>query len=337
MKTEISDKRIDVIDYLRGFALLGILLVNIPFFLIRVQPPLPNSFDESYHHFLYLFVEGRFFTIFSFLFGYGFYIFMSRAKAKNENALFLFLRRLAALFVMGCIHVTFVHDLDILMAYAMVGFFLIPFYLVNKHINLIVALIGIIYSCYQGDKVVLILPLLLLGLAAGQFRIFENISEKIWKYRIFTFIAFILSIIGLWIQYSYVPTTSVDMPMNEAMDPKKFIEWGITVGPIVSAFYVGIFILLLQYSWVQKLLSPLKNYGRMSLTNYLSQSALVLTVNYCLQLSGNVTYIHLIFLCMGIYVIQLLFSTVWLRFFRMGPLEWLWRICTYWKLVPIKK
>ncbi|MFJ8461590.1 DUF418 domain-containing protein [Lysinibacillus xylanilyticus] len=337
MKTEISNKRIDEIDYLRGFALLGILLVNIPFFLIRVQPPLPNSFDESYHHFLYLFVEGRFFTIFSFLFGYGFYIFMSRAKAKGEDALFLFLRRLAALFVMGCIHVTFVHNLDVLLGYAVSGLFLIPFYLLNKHINLILALIGIIYFSYQGGKFELILPLFLLGLAAGQFRIFENISEKIWKYRIFTIIAFVLSIIGLWIQYSYVPTTSVDMSTNEAMDLTKFIKCGITVGPIVSACYVGVLILLLQYSWVQKLLTPLKNYGRMSLTNYLSQSALVLTVNYCFQLSGNVTYIQIIFLSIGIYVIQLLFSTVWLRYFRMGPLEWLWRICTYWKLVPIKK
>ncbi|MFF2793745.1 DUF418 domain-containing protein [Lysinibacillus xylanilyticus] len=343
MKAEITNNRIDLLDYLRGFALIGILMVNIPFFLLRANAPAPNSIDAFYQRFLYFFVEGRFFTIFSFLFGYGFYIFISRAKARNDRAFLLFLRRLAVLFVIGCIHVTYVHNLDVLTAYAMVGFFLTPFYWFNKRINLVLALLGIIYASYLGDKNSLILPLFLLGLTAGQYRIFENTSKKIWKYRIFTFVALVLSIIGLWIQYTHLPSTivdsmsPVDRSTKEAMDSEIFVKMGITVGPIVSACYVGILILLLQYSWVQKLLTPLKYYGRMSLTNYLSQSAIVLTIGYCLQLTENIAYFQTLFICIGIYLIQLLFSTVWLRFFRMGPLEWLWRICTYWKVTPIKK
>ncbi len=337
MKTEITNNRIDILDYLRGFALIGILLVNIPFFLLKVDSPSPNSIDASYQRFLYLFVEGRFMPIFTFLFGIGFYIFITRAKVKNDNAYRLFLRRLVVLFAMGCIHFYFVDDLDVLTLYAVFGLFLIPFYRVNKHINLILALLGIMYAGYEGEKLLLNLPLFLLGLTAGQYRIFENISKNIWKYKVFTIVAFVLSIIGLWIQYTHMPSTIVDMPTKESMDSKIFMKIGIAIGPIVSAGYVGILILLLQYSWVQKLLSPLKNYGRMSLTNYLSQSALVLIFGYCFQLSGNITYFQSLILCIGIYVIQLLFSMVWLQFFRMGPLEWLLRTCTYWGLFPVKK
>ena len=77
-------KRIDVLDYLRGFALLGIILVNIlP--LLAVKLPSQGSADASYQRFLFLFVEGRFYTLFSFLFGVGFYLFISRANAKGEK------------------------------------------------------------------------------------------------------------------------------------------------------------------------------------------------------------------------------------------------------------
>ncbi|MCP1357875.1 DUF418 domain-containing protein [Aneurinibacillus migulanus] len=38
------------------------------------------------------------------------------------------------------------------------------------------------------------------------------------------------------------------------------------------------------------------------------------------------------FLCLGIFIIQLIFSVVWLRFFRLGPLEWGWRMVTYWEI-----
>jgi len=82
------NKRIDTLDYLRGFALLGIILVNIPG-LLWIEAP-NRSIDIAYYHMLMLFVEGKFFTIFSFLFGVGFYIFIARAHAKNEKAFLLF-------------------------------------------------------------------------------------------------------------------------------------------------------------------------------------------------------------------------------------------------------
>ncbi len=102
MGNNMTNKRIDELDYIRGFALLGIILVNI-LALLHIKIPDPNTVDASYQRFLYLFVEGRFFSIFSFLFGVGFYIFISRAIAKGKNGYVLFFRRLVALFIFGLI------------------------------------------------------------------------------------------------------------------------------------------------------------------------------------------------------------------------------------------
>ena len=99
MGNNITNKRIDELDYIRGFALLGIILVNI-LALLNIKTPDPNTVDASYQRFLYLFVEGRFFSIFSFLFGVGFYIFISRAIAKGKNGYVLFFRRVVALFIL---------------------------------------------------------------------------------------------------------------------------------------------------------------------------------------------------------------------------------------------
>ena len=89
MGNNMTNKRIDELDYIRGFALLGIILVNI-LALLNIKIPDPNTVDASYQRFLYLFVEGRFFSIFSFLFGVGFYIFISRAIAKGKMDMFYF-------------------------------------------------------------------------------------------------------------------------------------------------------------------------------------------------------------------------------------------------------
>ena len=105
MQPTNSNKRIDTLDYLRGFALLGIILVNIPSLMWIEPPKLAN--DIAYSRFLTLFVEGKFFIIFSFLFGIGFYLFISRAQARGEKAYALFSRRLLILLFMGLVHFYF--------------------------------------------------------------------------------------------------------------------------------------------------------------------------------------------------------------------------------------
>ncbi|MGG1136609.1 DUF418 domain-containing protein [Bacillus mycoides] len=340
MGNNITNKRIDELDYIRGFALLGIILVNI-LALLNIKVPDPSTVDASYQRFLYLFVEGRFFSIFSFLFGVGFYIFITRAIAKGKNGYVLFLRRLVALFIFGLIHQMFQPG-EALALYAICGLVTLPFYKVKKQINLVIGLILTIVFSIMAAKELLPLGLILLGLAAGQYKVFENLSAKIKQVAIFTGVMFVLSVIALWYQYGHVPANPfvnmILMTEDGTMDAAgQFLKIGVTVGPIISAFYVGALILLLQLKPVQAFLAPLKYYGRMALTNYIGQTAMILIAGSVFNFAGNLTYMQTLYVCIAIYAIQIIFSVIWMKIFKMGPLEWIWRVITYWTVTPLKK
>lgn len=340
MKKNPINNRINQLDYIRGFALLGIILVNI-LALLHINIPEPNTSSASYQRFLYLFVEGRFYSIFSFLFGVGFYIFITRANAKGKKGYILFLRRIVVLFVFGVVHSLFQPG-EALKFYAICGLIVLPFYKVNKHINLTISILLLIVFGIMGGKLLLTLPLILLGLACGQYQVFENLSQKTKKIFLFTLIMFGLSAIGFYLQYQMIPESPFQnmIFVNEdgTMDQtSNFLKMGVTVGPILSAFYVGILLLLLQINRIQKLLSPLKYYGRMALTNYLGQTAFILIANALFNFTEKMTYIQTLYVCLAIYIIQIIFSIFWLRFFKMGPLEWVWRMITYWQAVPLLK
>ena len=334
------NKRIYTLDYLRGFALLGIILVNIPA-LMWINPP-ETSIDIAYNRFLTLFVEGKFFSIFSFLFGVGFYIFISRAIAKNNNANLLFIRRMIILLLIGLVHFYFQPG-EALTVYAIFGLIALPFYKVRKEINVTIGLILLAVTAYYGIKIAMPFPLILLGLAAGQYRIFEKFNENRKSLLAFTIIMFCISIGGLLYQWHYVPDVGVnfnDMSKNEftehVTNVEKFALIGLQFSPFVSAFYVGLLMLLLQHPLCQFLLYPLKDYGRMALTNYLGQTALILLIGNAFHLIGNIRFIQSLWICLGIYIFQLLFSKLWLKFFRFGPLEWLWRMGTYWTIPSLR-
>lgn len=335
------NKRIDTLDYLRGLALLGIILVNIPGLMLINLPD--TSVDIAYNRFLTLFVEGKFFTIFSFLFGVGFYIFISRAMAKNENAYFLFVRRIIILLLIGLVHFYFQPG-EALTIYAIFGLIALPFYKVRKEINLIIGLILLAVTAYFGFKIAMPFPLILLGLAAGQYRIFEKIHDNRKSIVIVTVIMFFISVGGLLYQWHYAPEAMVNLDqMTEdefkvhVTNIEKFTLIGLQFSPFVSAFYVGLLILLLQRPLCQVLLSPLKDYGRMALTNYLGQTALILLIGNAFHLIGNIRFIQSLWICIGIYIFQLLFSKIWLKYFKFGPFEWLWRMGTYWTVPSLLK
>lgn len=334
-------KRIDTLDYLRGFALLGIILVNIlP--LLSVRVPAPHSTGAAYQIFLYLFVEGRFYTIFSFLFGVGFYLFISRAKTKGKNGLVLFLRRILALFIFGVIHFMF-HPGEALTVYAICGLILLPFYKMKKEVNLVIGLLMLIAISYFSFKIFMTVPLMLIGIAAGQYRVFEGIARKTKEVVIFTAIMLLFSVFGLLYQYQHVPSAPFDLfgpgPVDvlNIQEMHPFLRIGIIIGPIVSALYVGILILLLRSECMRKLLSPLKYYGRMALTNYIAQTAFIYLAGNVFSLFNQITYIQSFFICVMILVIQLIFSRCWLHFFRFGPFELIWRSVTYLTVPPLKE
>ena len=79
--------------------------------------------------------------------------------------------------------------------------------------------------------------------------------------------------------------------------------------------------------------------GRMALTNYALQALLAALVfgNYTPGIPRTSLGVWPgIFLLLGLFILQVLFSRAWLKRFRFGPFEWLWRSLTYWKLQPMR-
>jgi uncharacterized protein len=73
--------------------------------------------------------------------------------------------------------------------------------------------------------------------------------------------------------------------------------------------------------------------GRMALTNYLTHTVIFTTIfyGYAFGLFGRFGRFQLMYFMVGMWIFQLWISPIWLRRFRYGPAEWLWRSLTYWK------
>ncbi|WP_244272725.1 DUF418 domain-containing protein [Natronincola peptidivorans] len=139
IKPVSSKERMIELDIIRGFALFGVLLVNIVMFnttlfsKVATTAPLSDPLqlqtfsDKISALFIQIFAEGKFYTIFSFLFGLGFYVFMERVEMKELPPNKLFRRRLLFLFLFGILHFSLVWYGDILHVYGFVGLFLMLF------------------------------------------------------------------------------------------------------------------------------------------------------------------------------------------------------------------
>lgn len=125
-----ASDRFTEIDALRGFALFGILLANlphwvgIPFAGDRV-PDLMGAVPPPYFAaFFNGLLDGKFYTIFSLLFGLGFSLQLERLENRGADGRAIFWRRMAVLLVFALIHVNLIWSGDILLLYALLGFIL---------------------------------------------------------------------------------------------------------------------------------------------------------------------------------------------------------------------
>ncbi|WP_077589828.1 DUF418 domain-containing protein [Planococcus lenghuensis] len=124
------DERIDAIDMMRGFALLGIFVVNMlafhtPFSYIDSYSFFEAPADRAAFKYIDVFVQTSFYPLFSMLFGYGLAIQFMRAEKRGQAFLPLAVRRLLVLLVFGMIHAFLIWYGDILITYALLGFLLI--------------------------------------------------------------------------------------------------------------------------------------------------------------------------------------------------------------------
>lgn len=116
----------------------------------------------------------------------------------------------------------------------------------------------------------------------------------------------------------------------------KFL-YGYVSAPAIAMGHVGVVMLIFQSGAIPWLTRRLAAAGRMALSNYLSQSLICTTLfyGYGCSLFGMFDRLTLAGVVVCIWVFQLSTSIIWLRYFRYGPAEWLWRSLTYWKPQPI--
>lgn len=126
-----SKERYIILDALRGLALLGICLANFPEFSLysflksEIVAEMPTAgIDRAIRYMQYIFIDGKFYTLFSLLFGIGFSIIISNAMRKHVNGFSIFYRRMTMLLLIGFVHLMFIWSGDILMLYALLGLFL---------------------------------------------------------------------------------------------------------------------------------------------------------------------------------------------------------------------
>lgn len=342
----IGKERLHFLDQFRGFALLGLPFVNVLAVWLIATPE--TSADFWLQRGLNFFVEARFYTIFTFLFGLGFYMFLSRsASSGGKPRLRLYIRRLVILVLIGFIHQQYQSG-EALFHYAIVGLLAVPLYWAPRRVNLGIGLAGFTFAAIMGIKLLTIPFLILLGLAAGQYRLMDIISKelRLSKLRM----VWLLSLLGTVIAIGAMWWAAPPEPMSpflfkiEGESPSPTMEAafalahiGIATGPLVSVFYLSSLLMLQRTRIGAKMLYPLQAYGRMALTNYIGQTAFLVEIQRLILDASPTTYVVSTLVSLGIVAFQIIASNLWMRWFQFGPLEWLWRCGTYGSIVPIRK
>jgi uncharacterized protein len=107
----------------------------------------------------------------------------------------------------------------------------------------------------------------------------------------------------------------------------------------ISIGHASLLMLIYRSRIVPWLMRALANVGQMAFTNYLMQSIICtwFFYGYGFGFYNKLQFHELYYVVFTVWVFQLIFSSVWLRYFRFGPFEWVWRSLTYWKRQPMKK
>lgn len=107
---------------------------------------------------------------------------------------------------------------------------------------------------------------------------------------------------------------------------------------LVALGHVAVVMIICKAGWLPWLANRLASMGRMTLTNYLMQSLLCTTFfnGYGFGFYGAFDRVQLYGIVAGVWAFQLWYSPLWLRYFRFGPVEWLWRSLTYGTFQPMR-
>jgi uncharacterized protein len=129
--------------------------------------------------------------------------------------------------------------------------------------------------------------------------------------------------------------------MNWAYEYSMFIgsQFNYIASAGVSLGYIGFIMLICKSEHFQNFKHIFSTVGKMAFTNYILMSLISTFIfyGYGLGLYGQIERSGQILITFGIWIFLMIISLLWLKYYRFGPLEWLWRSLTYWKMQPMKK
>ncbi len=146
--------RIQILDIWRGFAVLGIFVVNIEIMNVVFMnqdvfsEQSSGPFDTVILRISQLFFYNKFFPIFSFLFGLGIAMQLEKLKLKKKNIIFM-LKRMLVLWIIGILHILLVWGGDVIHLYAILGVFICYLYRLRKRCLLILATYFLLFPFYD--------------------------------------------------------------------------------------------------------------------------------------------------------------------------------------------
>jgi uncharacterized protein len=385
LPTEQKDRAI-IVDVIRGFALIGVLIANFTSYVDQQTPEsvlnsISSSLDTSLMNINTVFFEWKFMTLFSILFGYGFGLILESLEKKNINTNSFFIRRMFWLFIFGCIH-SFFWWADVLHLYAISGILLLLF---RKKTNRSILGYAVLFA--------LIIPPLISYALRNLPKTFttadiQSLYDKYKTGNIFNVFAFNINFyyrmfivsgsdlhdIGETLGRFLFGYFLLRIKLFHAVETKKvlFIRTALFTAPLMATyfiirglllnetihinrfvlapllslgilctttFYVSILVLAYISLGMNKFFTALQALGRMTLTNYLliSTFLIILLYGFGFNKLGELP-MHIIWLYAFLWLcLEIVLSTYWLKYFRYGPTEWIWRQLSYWKRLKLRK
>jgi len=398
----LSEDRIYSIDVLRGFAVLGILVINIQSFsMISVAYLNPSAFGDLTGAnkwvwiISHLLADSKFMTIFSLLFGAGIFLFTEKLEKKELAILNMHYRRIFWLLVFGMMHAYLLWYGDILVAYAVCAMIAILFRKLNPKVliplgiffiavpSFLYIFVGVSWNFIppEGQEGILIswrstpelitkelaayrdswisqmdirikeavnlqtfVFLIYIGPRAGGLMLVGmglyklGILSALKSNRFYTMALILGLVIGFPLVISGIYNNfAAEWVVNYSMFLGfQFNYWGSL---FISFGYLSIIMLISKWEKLRNISGVLAATGRMAFTNYIIQTLICTWIFYGhgLGFFGSVDRTVQIIIVVSIWTLQLFYSPLWLKYFRFGPLEWLWRSLTYWKLQPFMR
>jgi uncharacterized protein len=404
-----KNDRIEYMDMLRGIAVFGILIANLRWFSLY-EPGEDGRFvfpvlDKVVWLLQNVFIEGKFYSIFSFLFGWGIALQIERSRRDDVSTAKFIWRRLGFMLLLGAMHMLLLWEGDIVFLYGIVGFVLFALRRFSNRTLLITGVLLLLspillYSLkmtfswfnrpsewmtqagewiYQqngwvdqdtsrtavireskslfpllainlGDapyrfaylffvsRIPKVLGAMLLGFVAGR----TGFYAKIMQHRTIVLWATICGLL-LFVPLNYWLVSSLENDhAYHAFEPGGLyytIAYALIVFPLAAVYMAGL-AFAFENRAMHKILSLAQPVGRTAFSNYILHSIVGIITFYGIGIGFGLmgqfgpfawTVFGVLF-----FACQVGLSNLWLRRYRFGPVEWIWRSLSYRKLQPVR-